>query len=115
MPTEQKKGFLEEIQSLAPEKKRNVLIVGTLIAMAVLIYVWIGYFKGLVVTAAQAPASPAVAAAATSTPIAIVPVAPSTSSASVGSSIWQDIKSAMGDFANIFSGPSQYNIQPKSN
>ena len=42
------KSFFEELQSLNEGTKRKVAIVATIVLMVGVVYVWLGYFNGLV-------------------------------------------------------------------
>ena len=42
------KGFIEELQSLEEPTKKKILVVSTVLVMAVVVYVWLGYFNNLV-------------------------------------------------------------------
>ena len=66
---EPRKGFIEELQGLEAPVKKRVLIVSTSIIMAVVVYVWLGYFNNII---ANAPAA-ALAENATSTPTSSAP------------------------------------------
>jgi hypothetical protein len=98
MSEEHQKTFLEELRSLNEPTKRKVLIVATIVIMAIILYLWLGYFNGLVADN-QPQQDPG------------------------GVSFSQNLKSGMAtianDFANIpqwlagiFRGPRQYTIQP---
>ncbi len=108
--------MLEELQSLSPEKKKQVLIVATIIIMAIIIGVWISYFNSIVIGSVQETAMEATSSAAAAPAPAPAPAA-ATQAGSPG--VWQNMEnwfgSAFGSIANIFRKPSQYNIQPQGN
>jgi hypothetical protein len=85
---EPQKSFLEELQSLDEPVKRRILVVSAIIIMAIVIYVWLGYFNGLVATNQ-----------------------PQQTSGS-GSSFWRNMTGDMADMINFFRGPRQYVVQP---
>ncbi len=100
--------MLRQIQSLDESTKRTILIVSTIIIMAAVIYLWIGYFNGIV-TAENPPA-----------PIAGNTTQPDSGNAPDNSALG-NIASA---FANAFNGAvhwvgdalgnqGKYNIRPK--
>jgi len=66
---EPRKGFIEELQELEAPVKKKVLAVSASIIMAVVVYVWLGYFNTII---ASAPAA-AIAANATPTSTARAP------------------------------------------
>jgi|GEM_PF-3060529 hypothetical protein len=112
--------MLEELQSLTPAKKKQVLVVATIIIMIIIVGVWVTYFNSIVMGTAPQVATQATSTDATATvPIAITPTptasTPATTAQASGSGIWQDIKNGFASFTHLFSNPSQYKIQPQSN
>jgi hypothetical protein len=106
--------MLEELQSLSETKKKQVLIIATIIIMVIVVGVWATYFNGIIQGSSQA----AVAAPATSTVavVATTPVAVAVPTAQAsGPSLWQNIKNGFGSIADIFKKPSQYTVRPQSN
>lgn len=55
MSKEEENNFLEELQALGEPTKRKILIVATAIIMVIVVYVWFGYFNGLVTNVSQSP------------------------------------------------------------
>ncbi len=117
--------MLEELQSLSPEKKKQVLIVATIIIMAIIIGVWVSYFNSIVIGSVQETATE-LTSSATATPASAPTPAPAPAPAAApavsqagGPGVWQNMEnwfgSAFGSVANIFRKPSQYNIQPQGN
>ena len=47
-PQRHPKPFLEELQALDSGKKRNILIIVTVVLMALVLYIWLGYFNNIV-------------------------------------------------------------------
>lgn len=97
------KNFLEKIQSADEGVKRRWMIISTVVIMAVVIYVWLGYFNNLI--------------ASFNRPLAEVP------SEGAGFSFWSSLKSSaallyngLGDklhaFGDILKTPREYIIQP---
>jgi hypothetical protein len=101
--------MLEELQSLSEVKKKQVLIVATIIIMVIVVGVWMSYFNSIVAGTAQEAATQATSSVAVATTSVVAPTQAS------GPGLWQDIKNGFGSIANIFSGPSQYKVQPQSN
>ncbi|MGC9968222.1 MAG: hypothetical protein ABSC29_00605 [Minisyncoccia bacterium] len=99
MPREQRRGFLEELQSLDEPTKKRVLIITTAIAMVVVIYIWLAYFNNLVAGVSQP-----------------VEVSSSTPQPSYGVSIWQNmyqgIIGTLHGLGNILQAPREYLIKP---
>jgi hypothetical protein len=116
MHEENKKSFLDELQSLSEATKKKVVVVATAILMVGVVYLWLGYFNGLVAdgdvggqaqTAQQNPSD-----------------TNSANAANGGSSFVQNFKNGMaaigGDFTGMgqafvgaFESPGKYNIQPQ--
>lgn len=107
MYDEKPKGFIEELQSLNEVVKKRVLIIATTVIMVVVVGVWFSYFNGIIASASQ----PVIAIDATTTAQTV----PTASSSANGPGVWQNIENGFASIGNIFKGPSQYNIQPKSN
>ena len=98
MREEAPKTFLEELQALSEPTKFKVLVVATIMVMAVVLYLWLGYFNAIV--ADNQPQQN-----------------------SAGPGFAQNVKAGMAaivsDFANIphwiaglFQNPKQYTIHP---
>lgn len=94
MNEEHQKSFLAELQSLDAPTKRKVVIVSTVVVMVIVIYLWFGYFNGLVADVSQ----PTVAA---------------NQEQKAPGSFFQNIKNGMAAIANEFKGSKQYDIKPK--
>jgi hypothetical protein len=103
--------MLEELQSLSETKKKQVIVIATIIIMAIIIGVWVAYFNSTIMGSAQQQAA---AQATTTAPVAVAAPTPTPAPAN-GPGLWQNIENAFGSIANIFRKPSQYNIQPQSN
>ncbi|HUC31623.1 MAG TPA: hypothetical protein VMR99_02980 [Candidatus Paceibacterota bacterium] len=109
--------MLEELRSLSDARKKQVLIIATIIIMIIVIGVWVTYFNSLIQgTTQQAPTQ----TTSTAPTVAPVPAAPVTTpaiapAAASGPSLWQNMENWFGSIVNIFRSPSQYNIQPQSN
>ena len=56
---ENKKSFIDELRSLDEAAKQKIMIVATMAIMIVVVYVWFGYFNGLV---RRRPTQPAIIA-----------------------------------------------------
>ncbi len=124
------KGFLEYLQTLPEPVKRRVLIAATAVVMAIVIYVWLAYFNGLLASLAQpaAPvaenAPPAAAQAGGTAPGTAALGTSAASAAPAGEDIGEWFRNGMGsvygafaNFArgveNIWSVSGQYNVQPQ--
>jgi hypothetical protein len=88
---ENKKSFLEELQALDESTKRKVVVVATIVIMIGVVYLWSGYFNGLV----AANGAPANEPAATS-----------------AGANW--LSGAMQGIGQWFKNPGQYTIHPQS-
>lgn len=120
MYEENKKSFLEELRSLDESMKRKVAVAATAILMVGVVYIWIGYFDGLVTGISGQPTVADNQASVGS----VQQVAGNMNNGSGGSpSFVQNIKSGMAaignDFADAWQGledlvksPGQYNIHP---
>lgn len=97
MHEENKKSFLDELQSLDEATKRKVAVIATGIFMIGVVYLWFGYFNGLVVGVSQQQATEQAT------------VNSGAGSTTAGKNFLQNIKS---DVVGLFSHPGQYNIQP---
>jgi hypothetical protein len=101
-----KKNFLERLRASDEKTKRKIIIIISCICMAIIIYVWFGYFNSLVVGATR-PMSVNIQ----NTPV------PQTSS----SGFWDGVENNAGVFYqkissvfdNFFQGSKQYKIQPQ--
>ena len=90
--------FVNELQALEEGTKRRVLVVGTIVIMSVVVYLWVGYFGSLINTPqelAQAPQS------AAQTP------------AESSGNFWQNMEKGAAYIYNAFKGPRQYDIKPQ--
>ena len=107
--------MLEELQSLSEGKKKQILIIATIIIMVIITGVWFSYFNSVMTGMSQSSAEQSSSTDTTApTPIAIAPAATTTvSTQASGPGLWQDIKNGFGWFGSLFSHPSQYKIQPK--
>ncbi len=114
MREEEKKSFLEELQSLDEATKTKILVAATAVAMIIVIYVWLAYFNNLIAGVAQeGAASSAIPSSAASSSV------PS----SGGTSIWQNVEGGIGTLygksvgflhylGNILQAPRQYIVKP---
>lgn len=89
-----KKSFLERVRSLDESGKRMVLVGATAIVVAIVIYVWVGYFSGLVSVSQPAVAENQPA------------------QTSSGPGFWQNLRNGMASIAETLRGPGQYTIKP---
>ena len=106
--------MLEELQSLSETKKKQVLIIATIIIMAIIIGAWAVYFNSVIQGNEQQPAAQATSTAPALAPsAAALTPAPASAPAASGPSVWQNIESWFGSATNIFRKPSRYNIQPQ--
>jgi hypothetical protein len=95
---ENKKSFLERLQSLDRSAKRTTLISATAVVVIIVIYVWLGYFSGLVSNVSQ--------------PVVSENQPSQTPQAASGSSFWQNIKNGMANMIDVLRSPGQYSIKP---
>ncbi len=120
MHEENNKSFLEELRSLDEATKRKVAVVATAILMIGVVYVWVGYFNGLVTgTSEQSTVADGQAQVGSTQPVA----ENSNNASSAGSGFGQNIKSGIAVIGSYFAGvaqwlvglvknPGQYNIHP---
>lgn len=95
---------------MSETRKRQVLVISTIIIMAIVVGVWLSYFNSVVMGGAGTTggaSSASVQSSVSSTP------APASSAAPAWSGIWTRIKDGMSSIGRMFSGPSQYTIQPQ--
>jgi hypothetical protein len=90
--------FFESLQSMDESMKQKILVVATVVIMILVVYVWLGYFNGIVAGTSQS-----------NTSVATAQVQPVSSG---GNSFWQSMKDDMANMANVFKQPGQYNVQP---
>jgi hypothetical protein len=107
MHQETRKSFLMELQSLSESAKKKVLVTATIIIMISIVYVWLGYFNGIIastdVNSDVGATQPVVAVAPTEQP----------KQNSFGATIIDGFK-GMGDWAvNFIHGRGQYVVEPK--
>jgi hypothetical protein len=109
--------FLEELQAMSESRKRQVLIISTVVIMALVVGVWLAYFNSVVMggasgtTDVSAVAGTQASATSTSAP---APAPAATAPVSAGSSLWARMKEGFASIERMFSGgPSQYSIQPQ--
>jgi hypothetical protein len=116
---ENKKTFLEELQSLEETTKRKVVVVSTIILMVGVIYLWLGYFNTLVVGQSQrnqvaqnndTAGTMGVTDGATGAQVA--GTQNNAANATTGANFFQNMKNGMAWIAGMFKSPGQYNIQP---
>ncbi len=120
------KGFLEEIRSLDEKRKRNVLIVASLLAMALIVFVWAQYFNAILMApatdssvhaaalgadAATAPAFNSIPTANPSLPANDQTSQAPTSSGASNQGFWHGLINGISGLGQIFTGGTQY-IQP---
>lgn len=104
--------MLEELRSLGDARKKQVIIISTIIIMLIVIGIWVTYFNSIIVGSSAQNVDQSSSTVATA-PVQIA-ITPATSSAQAsGPGLWQDIKNVFGWFGSLFSRPSQYKIQPK--
>jgi hypothetical protein len=113
---EQKTDFVEKLQALDDNAKRNIVIGGSILVMGVVVIVWLGYFNGIVngrsqSTALNTDALPPPAAAPAPAAMPAAPVAASPA----GPSMWQNVVGGFASIGNIFNQPHTYQIKPNSN
>ena len=96
--------MFQELQSLSEARKKQVIIISTIVIMAIVIGIWVTYFNSIIVGSSGQAEQQA------SSSIAIAPAAAPAQARGPG--LWQDIKNIFGSIANIFRSPSQYNIKP---
>jgi hypothetical protein len=109
------KGFLEELQSMDEGAKKRVLIISTIVIMIIVVGIWLVYFNTIVGMNSAGDVSQATTTTPGAIAIAVVPT--TTIPAAGGVGLWQNIEngfvSVFRSIANIFSGPSNYKIQPQ--
>ena len=95
--------MLRQIQSLDESTKRTILIVSTIIIMAAVVYLWIGYFNGIV-TAENPP-----------TPVAENSVQPSSGSAfaNIANAFANGFNGVVHWIGDALTNPGKYNIRPR--
>jgi hypothetical protein len=106
MHEENKKSFLDELQSLNETTKKKVAVVATAVLMIGVVYLWLGYFNGVVAddqaqqqtTAQQNPTGP-----------------------SFAQNFQKGVAAIGGDFTGIgqafvgaLKSPGEYSVQPQS-
>jgi hypothetical protein len=116
-PLQPKKDFLETLQSLDEPMKRRVLVASSAVMMAVVVFLWIGYFNNIVM---GNPSSQL--ADQTAVPIAVQPQAQTGSSpsapgfwAQLGGGIASMYHGMVSDFkgaGSALQAPKQYDITP---
>jgi hypothetical protein len=126
MHEENKKSFLDELQSLGEATKKKVVVVATAILMIGVVYLWLGYFNGLVAGGSAQPTQVADGDVGGQAQIAQQNPSDTTgaNTANGDPSFAQNFKNGMsaigGDFAGMgqafvgaFESPGKYNIQPQ--
>jgi len=118
MTEENKKTFLEELQSLDEPIKTRALVIGSGVLMVVVVFVWFGYFNNVVIGGQEAAQAGNDGSADTATVAQTAPAPAAANSqtanaaATAGPSLWQNIENGFASVAHIFQTPRQYNIQP---
>jgi hypothetical protein len=95
------KNFFEGLQSLSESMKQRILVVSTIVIMVVVVYVWLGYFNGIVANNSQSDQTIAQS------------VPQQTEPAASGPNFWQKMESGMANIVGVFKQPGQYNVQPQ--
>ena len=80
------KSFFEALQALDEATKRKVMVVATIVLMIGVVYVWLGYFNGLVAGSSQNGSSTA--------------------------TIANDFAGAVKGIGGAFQNPGQYTVGP---
>jgi len=122
MHEENKKSFLDELQSLSEATKKKVVIIATAVLMIGVVYLWLGYFNGLVAGGSQQQQTAANGDAGNQAQIA--QQNPSGTSGANGAGdansnpgFAQNFKNGMAAIGQAFVGalksPGKYNIQPQ--
>ncbi len=124
-PTAPHRDYLAELQSLNEPMKRRVLIAASAVVMALVVFVWVGYFNNIVMSNQSGLADQsAIAQSGTVAPAAAAaPVAPATPTSvadlSNAPSFWQTLGGGIASmYHGIISGlkePRQYDIVPAPN
>jgi len=99
--------FIDELQALEEGTKRKILIITTIFAMAIILYLWTGYFGSLISAIPQT--QPPVAQNDQSDQTAT-----GTSTAQNGPSFFQSVQSGMANIYGTLRGPGQYDVTPTS-
>lgn len=108
MDEQNKMSFIEELQSLGEPTKRKILIGATAVIMVAVVYLWLGYFNGLVAASSQTP----IVAAQDSQSGGSATQAQVQPQQGVGAIIGGFFSNIIGDFRHLFQSPGQYNINP---
>lgn len=115
IPDENKKSFIDELQSLDEGVKKKILIVGSGLVMVVVVYAWAAYVNNVVVsTSKNTDAQVADASGG-----GVQEQTPS------NNNFWQNIESGTANIGNAFKGgfqglinhfkgPSEYTINPNN-
>jgi hypothetical protein len=93
---ENKKSFLEEIQSLDESTKRRVGFVVTAVIMVGVVYLWLAYFNGVVASVSPAP----------------VAAGQSQQGSSWFAMVGSNMAGAAQWIGRLFTSPGQYTIHP---
>lgn len=107
------KNYLEQVQGLNPEKKRQVLAGTTAVLMVVVLYVWLGYFNNILTTTSDQASlndqagTLTAQAAASSDPGFFDRMARGTTY------IYGAVTNGLASFGAALNGPREYTIQPK--
>ena len=107
--------FLEELQAMSEARKRQVLIISTVVIMALVVGVWLAYFNSVVMGGASGTTDvSAVAGTQASATSTSAPAPAATAPVSAGPSLWARMKEGFASIERMFGGgPSQYSIQPQ--
>lgn len=112
MTDSNRKGFLEKIRTLDRSAKRNVMIISTVIAMALVFSLWLVYFNSIVATVAFAPSAPVMEASG-SLPAAQDGIGTSDMFSAAWTSFWESASRIWQSTTGAFMNVKQYNVTPK--
>ncbi len=104
-----KKGFLEELQSLDESTKNKIMIVTAIMIMAIVIYVWLGYFNNLIASVNQAPVAEDGASPSAPNGPGIGAILKNNAAF-----VYETFMNALRGLANILQAPRQYIIRPQN-
>ncbi len=107
MNREEKKPFLEQLQSLDPQTKKKVLVTTTVIVLVLVTYVWLGYFNNII-------------ADVSASSVADVSAGPASAQSeglwgrmqSGAAFVYGEVNGALQDLFGLFGAPKQYTVTP---
>jgi len=121
-PREPQKSFIEKLQELDETMKKRVLIAGSAVLMALVVYVWLGYFNSIVTSDQLQLADEGASLSQGTQAAAEQPAAPSaTPSQTPGFweqlgggmvSLYHDAASGAKHIENALGSPKQYTVTP---